>query len=82
MAHAFLFSCAMENQEKLNEMVGSRIRQARLNLNYTQSDVAERVEIDITHYSRIERGKSNPSLLVAYRICQLLQISLDDLFTD
>ena len=65
----------------LSQRIGNELKQALLNQGLTQADVGEKSGIAITHCSRLERGISNPSLLVAYRICQALQIKLDDLFT-
>ena len=64
----------------LRKLIGKKIRSTRIEREMTQNEVVDQVDIDISHYQRIERGESNPSLIIAYRICQVLRISLDDLF--
>ena len=76
----WLTLCSMHQDEHLRQQIGEKLKATRLQRNLTQAEVAERVGIDVTHISRLERGLSNPSLLTAYRICNVLNISLDFLF--
>lgn len=48
----------------------------------TQKQVAERVGITEISYQRIERGRQNPSLRTAFRIADVLQTSVDQLWGD
>ena len=74
--------CFMHQDEYLRQQIGEKLKATRLQRNLTQAEVAEGAGIDITHISRLERGLSNPSLLVAYHLCKTLSISLDDLFVN
>jgi transcriptional regulator with XRE-family HTH domain len=51
-----------ESEKALRERLGRELRKARLSLNLTQADVAERVETDPETISRFERGAALPSL--------------------
>ncbi|MFC2329298.1 helix-turn-helix domain-containing protein [Prevotella nigrescens] len=69
--------------EKLEifKQVGRNIRQIRLSKGLSQVDLVGRIEgnIDTTNISRIEQGRTNPTLLTLYRIAQALEVSLLDL---
>ena len=62
--------------------IADRIRYFRTQLDVTQEDLAERVEISPTHLGRIERGEKKPSLSLLIRIANALQLSVDDLLVD
>ena len=71
--------------EKLEifKQVGRNIQQIRLGKGLSQVDLVGRIEgnIDTTNISRIEQGRTNPTLLTLYRIAQALEVSLSDLVT-
>lgn len=52
----------------------------RKNLGYTQQQVAAKLGIDRTTYTKYETGVSEPSFEMLIRLSQLLGISLDELF--
>jgi hypothetical protein len=69
--------------EKLEifKQVGRNIQQIRQSKGLSQVDLVGRIEgnIDTTNISRIEQGRTNPTLLTLYRIAQALEVSLLDL---
>ena len=72
-----------KNMEKLEifKQVGRNIQKIRLDKGLSQVDLVGRIEgnIDTTNISRIEQGRTNPTLLTLYRIAQALEVSLIDL---
>ncbi len=54
------------------QMIGESIRGARISQELTMKELAEKSEIGTTSLSRIENGKTNPSLLVLIRIFRAL----------
>lgn len=62
------------------EMLGARIRELRKSAGLTQEQLAERLGIDQKHMSRIELGKSYPSLDRLIMIGETLNVSLPSLF--
>lgn len=58
-------------------MLFDRIKQRRERLGYTQDELAEYTSISLSQISRIERGVSNPTADVLYRISKALQCSAD-----
>lgn len=64
--------------EKLKQ-VGQRIQEARKSAGMSQSDLAEKVDISLTHMSSIETGKTNCTIEVFMRITEALNISADSL---
>lgn len=62
------------------EMLGARIREQRKRKEKTQEQLAELLGIDQKHMSRIELGKSYPSLDRLIKIAEALEVSLPSLF--
>lgn len=58
--------------------IGVRIKQARLDKGFTQSEVAEKAELSVNYYSRIERGEVNQSIDTLEAILKVLKIKSSD----
>lgn len=63
-------------------IIGKRIKEARLNMNLTQEELAEKVNIDPKFVSHLERGVGFPSLETFIKIAEALKVSMDSLITD
>lgn len=57
--------------------IGQRIRQLRANLDYSQMQFAESVDISIPFLSEIENGKKSMSQEILHRICSKHAVSAD-----
>ena len=70
----------MESSE-IFKLVGSRIKELRLQKGLSQVELVGKMEgnIDATNISRIEAGRTNPTLLTLYRISLALEISLQEI---
>lgn len=53
-------------------VIGQRIKQARLAKNMTQEDLAEQIDISVAFLSRVERGNSHINLKRLNQLCGLL----------
>ena len=60
-------------------VIGQRIKKARAAKNYTQEDLAEKIDISVAFLSRIERGSSHLNLTRLNQLCTLLDITEGDL---
>ena len=73
----------MSSMEKadLLKLVGKRIKEIRESKGLAQLDVAVRMEgnIDTTNISRIESGRTNPTVYTLFRISQALEVPMSDL---
>jgi transcriptional regulator with XRE-family HTH domain len=65
--------------KELARTIGAATRHARKNLQLTQEDAAERINVSVEFYARIERGNSLPSILTFARIVTALGVSADAL---
>lgn len=63
----------------LLKRMGKRIRDSRKSQKITQEELAEMAEISPSFLGMIERGKSTPSLMTISKICNSLDISVDEL---
>lgn len=59
-------------------IVGSRIRQYRIEKNITQEELAFQVETSAAYISNIERGIKKPSLQKLSEIAEVLQVTIND----
>ena len=60
------------NPQDVNNVIGQRIKQARLAKNMTQEDLAEQIDISVAFLSRVERGNSHINLKRLNQLCGLL----------
>lgn len=61
--------------------MGSRLRQERVRLNYTQEQIAEVLNMSTAYYGKIERGVHGLSLQKLLLINQKLKIDITYLIT-
>jgi putative transcriptional regulator len=61
-------------------IIKTRIKELRARYNLTQDDLADRVGVTRQTLLHLEKGRYNPSLLLAYRVAQVLQSSIDEVF--
>lgn len=58
-------------------MIGDRLTKLRKNRNWTQEDVARRLEMPRSTYSNYESGKREPDFDTAQRLAELFEVSFD-----
>ena len=56
-------------------IIGSRLKQARLNAGLTQQEIAEKMNLSVAFISRVERGTSHINLKRLSEFCSILNIS-------
>lgn len=73
----------MDKTEFLKD-IGKKIRKVRLEKGLTQLDIVGRMhgDIDVTNISRIESGRTNPTIFTLYRLADALEVSILDLLKD
>lgn len=60
-------------------VIGRNIREARKCQGFTQEQFAERMDISVLHYGRLERGERTVSLVQLEKISVLLDVSIEEL---
>ena len=68
--------------EDILKVIGSKIQNARREKGYTQDYVAEKIDKSIDIYRSIENGRSVGSVATLLNICNILGITMDDIFYD
>jgi len=69
----------MNSIDSLPKLIGSRIRQIRLNLGLTQENLAEKADMDFTSIGAAERGVRNLSLKSLARVADALGVPIEEL---
>lgn len=76
----------MDKDKRMNEVtgekIGKRIKQARINRGLTQEEMAEILDLSVTHYQNIEYGKYNIGHKHLAKICNLFNLSADYILFD
>ena len=62
-------------------MIENRIREHRARLNITQEELAQRTGVRRETIGNLEKGRYNPSLVLAWRIAQVFGVSIEEVFT-
>lgn len=70
----------MIKRERLQKLFGELVRKERNRQSITQSELAERANLDNTYISQIERGLANPSIYSLYKISGSLGLSEKEMF--
>lgn len=67
----------MEKSEIL-KLIGKRIKELRIQKGISQADLVGRMDgnIDPTNISRIEAGRTNPTVITLYRIAEALEVDI------
>ena len=73
-------SCLGGVMKSTQQMLGERIKELRKAKGLSQNSLSEKVDIETKHLSRIEVGKSYPSLDTLQRIAKALEADLKDFF--
>lgn len=70
----------MEKSDLL-KITGKKIQEIRESKGLTQVDLAGKIigEFDTTNVSRIESGRTNPTLYTLHRIAEALEVTLSEL---
>ena len=73
---------AIIKQKDILKAIGSKIQDARKEKGYTQEYVAEKIDKSVDILRSIENGRSVGSVETLINICNILEITLDYIFSD
>jgi putative transcriptional regulator len=59
----------------------NRLKVLRAERGWSQQDLAERLEVSRQSVNAIETGKYDPSLPLAFRIAELFELTIEEVFT-
>jgi putative transcriptional regulator len=60
----------------------NRLRVLRAERDWSQADLAERLEVSRQSVNAIETGKFDPSLPLAFKLARLFETTIEEIFTD
>jgi putative transcriptional regulator len=60
--------------------VKNRLRVLRAERGWSQGDLADRLQVSRQSVNAIETGRYDPSLPLAFRIAELFQLKIEDVF--
>jgi putative transcriptional regulator len=60
----------------------NRLRVLRAEKNWSQADLAERLEVSRQSVNAIETGKFDPSLPLAFKFARLFEMTIEEIFSD
>ena len=60
----------------------NRLKVLRAERDWSQADLAERLEVSRQSVNAIETGKFDPSLPLAFKLARLFGLRIEEIFTD
>jgi putative transcriptional regulator len=60
----------------------NKVRELRGERNWSQADLAERVDVSRQTINAIETGKYDPSLPLAFALARVFKLKIEELFVD
>ena len=60
--------------------MNNRIRVLRAEKGWSQAELAERVQVSRNSINAVENGKFDPSLPLAFRIADVFELKIEDVF--
>ncbi len=60
----------------------NRIKVLRAERNWSQADLADKLEVSRQSVNAVETGKFDPSLPLAFRLARLFELKIEDIFND
>lgn len=67
------------DKEILKRNIGLRIRSIREDKNLSIMDLADMLDIEYNNLIRIEKGRTNPTIITLYKIGQALNVKLPEI---
>ena len=67
------------DKEILKRNIGLRIRSIREDKNLSIMDLADMLDIEYNNLIRIEKGRTNPTIITLYKIGQALNVILPEI---
>ena len=58
----------------------NRLEEERLRRGWTQQELADRVDVSRQTVISLERGRYNPSIVLAFKLARLLDMTIENLF--
>ncbi|MGG9963972.1 helix-turn-helix domain-containing protein [Ferruginibacter sp. SUN106] len=80
--HFFCKNYQTMGEHKVLVKLGERIKTIRLSKSMTQNQLAMECDFEKASLSRIESGKSNPTIRTLYKLSTALGTSISDFFTE
>jgi putative transcriptional regulator len=62
--------------------VTNRLRVLRAERNWSQADLAQKLQVSRQSVNAIETGKYDPSLPLAFKLARLFAVPIESIFTD
>ena len=63
------------------QMIKNRIKEYRAKSNMKQEELAEKVGVRRETIGNLEKGRYNPSLVLAWNIAKVFGVTIEDIFT-
>jgi transcriptional regulator with XRE-family HTH domain len=70
------------SDKKIEIIFANRLRQRRIDLHFTQTEMARMLGIERSSYTYYEMGKTQPNLKTLKKLKKILDVSLDYLIGD
>jgi ribosome-binding protein aMBF1 (putative translation factor) len=70
------------SSKNFSKQFGQYVKKKRLELHWSQADLATKMENNYQNISRLERGEVNPTLLWCYKLADAFEMDLAELIKE
>ena len=60
----------------------NRLREMRADKDWSQADLADKLDVSRQTVNAIETGRYDPSLPLAFKLARLFKVAIEDIFVD
>ena len=65
---------------KVGDLLKNRVKEFRTDANMTQQQLADTVKVSSRTIISLERGQYNPSIMLAYRVAEIFNTTIEELY--
>lgn len=71
-----------KQNKQFDRQFGLYVKKKRLEMGWSQPDLAEKLDVNFQNISRLERGEITPTIFWCYKLAAAFDIGLSELITD
>ena len=67
-------------EDDIKKLLGLNIKAERVRKNITQEQFAEKIDMSLSHISKIEQGLTSPSAIALFKMAKILNLNMEEFF--
>lgn len=72
-------TAAQVTKKELQSLIGNNVKKARARKDISAQELASRCNFEKSTMSRLEAGNTNPTIFTLHKICQALEVKMEEI---